>query len=108
MNVVDNMIRLQQRLIERRAKPQTVAMLDQYITLAQRVGGNEHTSQLKVLHRLMRTPEANRDTAIYNDLAGIEEELESARDELAREREAIEARPMPKLHKYYKNRKDHS
>ena len=106
MNISENMARLQQRLIERKAKPQTIAMIDKYITLAQQVGGNEHTSQLRVLHRLMRSPEASRDTTIYNDLVGLEEELEGIRAEQAREREALEARPMPKLKKFYKQQKE--
>ena len=104
MNVAENMVRIQQRMIERRAKPQTVAMLDRYITLAERMGGNEHVSQLKVLQRLMRAPEAASDTAIYNDLVGLEEELQVARDEREREREALDARPIPKTKKYYKER----
>ena len=106
MNIAENMVRLQQRLIERRAKPQTMAMLDKYINLAQQVGGNEHTSQLRVLHRLMRSPEASTDTSIYNDLAGLEEELEGIREEHAREREALDARPLPKLKKYYKQQRE--
>lgn len=105
MNIADNMTRIQQRLIERKAKPPTLAMLDRYITLAERAGGAEHSSQLRVLHRLMRTPEAARDTTIYNDLAGLEEELEVVREENAKEREALESRPVPKLKKYYKEQK---
>jgi hypothetical protein len=104
MNIAENMIRLQQRLIERRAKPQTVAMLDRYISLAEQMGGNEYTSQLRVLQRLMRAPEAAKDTSIYNDLVGLEEELEGIREQNAREREAFEARPIPKTKKYYKQR----
>ncbi|MDP9383036.1 MAG: hypothetical protein M3Q29_23440 [Chloroflexota bacterium] len=104
MNIAENMVRLQQRLIERRAKPQTVAMLDRYITLAQQMGGNEYTSQLRVLQRLMRAPEAAKDTTIYNDLVGLEEELEGVREQNAREREAFESRPIPKPKKFYKER----
>lgn len=106
MNIAENMVRLQQQLIERRAKPQTIAMLDRYITLAQQVGGNEYASQLRVLQRLMRAPEAAKDTSIYNDLAGLEEQLEGVRDQNAREREALEARPIPKTKKYYKEHKN--
>jgi hypothetical protein len=106
VNIAENMVRLQQKLIERRAKPQTVAMLDRYITLAERVGGNEYSTQLRVLQRLMRSPEAIKDTAIYNDLAGLEEELEEVREQNAREREALEARPLPKTKKYYKQQKN--
>lgn len=106
MNIAETMVRLQQQLIDRRARPQTIQMLDKYITLAERAGGNEHSSQLRVLHRLMRTPEAAQDTSVYNDLAGIEEELEVYREEQAREREALEARPTPKFKKYYKQQKE--
>lgn len=107
MNIAENMIRLQQKLIERRARPQTVAMLDRYISLAEQVGGNEHSTELRVLQRLMRAPEAAKDTGIYNDLVGLEEELEGVRERQQREREAMEARPVPKLKKYYKQQKEH-
>ncbi|MDP9353079.1 MAG: hypothetical protein M3P51_16275 [Chloroflexota bacterium] len=106
MNIAENMVRLQQQLIERRARPQTIAMLDRYITLAENVGGNEYASQLRVLQRLMRAPEAIKDTAIYNDLAGLEEQLEGVREQNAREREALDARPLTKPKKYYKEQKN--
>ncbi len=106
MNIAENLVRIQQRLIEKRARPQTVAMLDRYITLAEQASGSEHTSQLRVLHRLLRSPEASQDTAIYNDLVGLEEELEAYREEAAREREALEARPLPKTKKYYKQQRN--
>lgn len=106
MNIAENIVRLQERLVERKASTQTIRMLDRYRSLAEQAGGNEHSSQLRVLHRLMRSPEATRDTSIYNDLAGLEEELEVAREEIVREKEALEARPMPKLKKYYKQQKN--
>lgn len=106
MNIAENMIRLRQKLNERAARPQTIAMVDRYISLAEQVGGSEHSTELRVLQRLMRAPEASRDTGIYNDLAGLEEELEGVRERLQREREAVEARPIPKLKKYYKQQKE--
>ncbi len=105
LNIAENMTRLQEQLVSRHAKPQTLAMVDKYITLAQRMGGNEHTSQLRVLQRLMRAPEAAKDTTIYNDLAGLEEVLDGIRAENAREREALENRPIPKTKKFYKEQK---
>ena len=106
MNIAENMVRLRQQLQERKASPRTLAMVDKYISLAEKVGGSEHTSQLRVLQRLLRAPESSSDTAIYNDLVGLEEELEAVRDENAREREALDARPMPKLKKFYKQQKE--
>lgn len=106
MNIAENMVRLQRRLIERGARPQTVRMLDKYITLAERAGGSEHSTGLRVLQRLMRAPEATQDTAVYNDLVGLEEELEGAREQSQRERELLESKPLPKLKKYYKQHKD--
>ena len=109
MNIAENMGRLRDQLRHRGAKPQTIAMVDKYLALAQRVGGSEHSTGLKVLQRLMRAPEAAADTAIYNDLVGLEEELEAVRQENQREREAIEARPIPKPKKFYKQQsKDRS
>jgi hypothetical protein len=96
---------LQKRLRERGATPRTLAVIDKYKGLAERVAGNEHTTQLRVLQKLLRAPEAARDTTIYNDLVGLEEELEAVRDEHRREREALEARPIPKLKKHYKQQK---
>ena len=106
MNIAENLVRLQQRLIDRRAKPQTIAMVDKYISLAERAGGSEHSSQLKVLHRLMRSPDASQDTSIYNDLVGLEEELQAHREEQARERETLESRPMLKPKKFYQQQRD--
>ena len=102
MNIADSMARLQGRLIERRAQPRTIQMLDKYILIAQQAGGSEHTSELRVLQRLMRAPEAAKDTAIYNDLAGVEEVLEGVREQNQREREILDARPIPKPKKFYK------
>ncbi len=107
MNIADSMINLRQRLAARHARPGTLAMVDKYLQMAEQVGGSEHSSPLKVLHRLMRTPEASRDVGIYDDLVGLEAELEEARQETAREREAMESRPLPKTKKYYKQRKQH-
>ncbi len=105
MNIAENMTRLQEQLVSRQAKPQTIAMVDKYLSLAQRMGGNEHTSQLRVLQRLMRAPEAAKDTTIYNDLAGLEEVLDGIREVNAREREAMENRPISKTKKFYKEQK---
>lgn len=99
------MERIRERLRERDADATTISMLNKYIGLAQQVGGSEHSTQLRVLQRLMRTPEADRDMSIYNDLAALEEELEGIREANAREREALEARPLPKARKFYKQQK---
>jgi len=106
VNIAENLVRLKLRLVDKQAQPHTLEMLDKYITLAQKAGGSEHSTQLRVLHRLMRAPEAARDTTIYNDLVGLEEELEAYREASAREREAMEARPLPKTKKFYKQQRE--
>ncbi|ACZ41995.1 hypothetical protein Tter_1079 [Thermobaculum terrenum ATCC BAA-798] len=106
MNIYSNMLRIKERLQARSASPQTLKMMDKYISLASKVAGSEHTSTLRVLSELMKTPEALGNMSIYNDLAALEEELQQERIEIQKEREQIESRPIPKPKKYYKQHKN--
>jgi hypothetical protein len=55
---------------------------------------------------LMRTPEAHKNSAVYNDLTLIEEQLGVATAAAMAEREREEARPVPKDKKFYKAQRE--
>jgi hypothetical protein len=54
----------------------------------------------------MRTPAANKDVRIYNDLAKLEEQMVNRAAVAAQERAAVVDRPIPKDKKFYKAQKD--
>ena len=55
---------------------------------------------------VMRTPGANDNTVIYNDLARLEETLTTAASDYMARKAAEEAKPVPKTKKYYKELKE--
>jgi hypothetical protein len=55
---------------------------------------------------LLKTPLASQNVRVYNDLTRLEEQLATRADAAAREREALDARPMPKSKKFYKQQRE--
>jgi hypothetical protein len=108
MNVVEGLQTLRRRLDERGADPATLKHVDQIMQRAAlpAAAGANAPSLLQLVRMLMRHPTAASDNRVYNDLAGLEEQIENAaaiyREQQARE----DARPVPKTKKYYKELKE--
>ncbi|GBD20244.1 hypothetical protein HRbin28_00684 [bacterium HR28] len=108
MYLTDALQRIRQRLVENRARPETLALVDRVLATAERAGGEQAQvrSLLELVRRLMRTPEANSNVAIYDDLAVLEEQLAQQAAQAAAARAQQEERPLPKPKKYYRELKE--
>jgi len=108
MYLVDALQRVRQRLLENQARPETIQLVDGVLQTAERQGGEQAQvrSLLELVRRLMRTPAANANVGIYDDLAVLEEQLVAAASQAAAAREAEESRPLPKPKKYYRQLKE--
>lgn len=107
MNVVEGLQVIRGRLVENEAGPATLSMVDVFLERASHPKAQtaSATSQLQLVRLLMRTPAADANVRVYNDLARLEEEMEGAAAVMQARREEEEAKPVPKLKKYYKQKK---
>jgi hypothetical protein len=107
VNVQDGLKEIRQRLADNDANPATLKLVDAIEKRAAlpAAASAASASHLQIVRLLMRTPVASENPRVYNDLVRIEQELEERGAEV-RERIAEEdAKPVPKLKKYYKNKK---
>lgn len=105
MNVAEGLQRIRDRLDENDAQPATFKLVD---TIARQPGTDQAQvrSLLELVRRLMRTPVANSQFEVYNDLSHLEDQLSSVAAEAAARRAEEESRPLPKSKKYYKELKE--
>ena len=109
MNVVDSLERVRAMLEANGAEPVTLQAVDAVLANADRLSGGSAPrapSLLQVTRMLQRTPAASRDVRVYNDPTRLEEQLAARAETAAREREALDARPLPKSKKFYKAQKE--
>ena len=108
MNVVTGLERVREMLASNGALMVTLDTVDGVIENAERLpgGGSAQATMLQLIKMLMRTPAANKDVRIYNDLAKLEEQMVNRAAVAARERAAVVDRPMPKDKKFYKAQKE--
>ena len=108
MNAIEGLMQIRQRLENQGARSATLTAVDEVIQMAQRQPGGSQASARslgQLVKMLMRTPAANNNTQVYDDLTRLEEQLAEASARIQAEREAEESRPMPKSSKYYKELK---
>ncbi len=107
MNVRDGLIQIRTRLVERGARPATLQLVDD-MTKRASVPGAERAqgSMAQLVRMLARTPVANADVGVYDDLVGLQDELEGEAAVRAAEVAAEEAKPLPKSKKYYRQLKE--
>lgn len=107
MNARDGLVRIRERLVENGARPETLKLVD---TMISRASGSESESvqatQAQLVRLLIRTPVANGNVDVYDDLVRLEEEFQVATAARRAEAEAIANRPPPKSKKYYKQLKE--
>lgn len=107
MNVQDSLKEIRERLVDGNANPDTLKLVDAISKRAAlpAAASAASASHLQVVRLLMRTPAASGNPRIYNDLTRIEQELEERASEVRERIAEDDAKPMPKLKKYYKNKK---
>lgn len=108
MDLVEGLERIRERLIANDARPETIRLVNTIMQTADQPGaaGARVRSLLELVRRLMRTPVANSNVGVFDDLARLEEELEVAAAEAAQRRAAEESRPLPKPKKYYRAQRE--
>lgn len=107
MNVQDGLREIRERLVDQDANPATLKLVDAIEKRAAlpAAASAASASHLQLVRLLMRTPAATENPLIYNDLTRLEQELEERASEIRDRQAAEDAKPLPKLKKYYKNKK---
>lgn len=107
MKVQEGLREIRDRLIDNGAQSKSIQVVDVILQRASLPAASSAsaTSLLQLVRMLMRSPVANGDPTVYNDFVRIEADLEHRADEFRAIREADDARPAPKLKKYYKAQK---
>ena len=105
MRLADALDIIRERLVTNTAQPQTLRVVDLYRKRAAAADASV-PSLTKTLAMLMRTPETNGDSSVYNDLVLLEEQFQRANVIAQAEREREDNRPVPKLKKEYKAERD--
>ncbi len=108
MNVTEGLKIIRQRLDENGAADDTLAHVDQILKRASSpsAGGASAQSLLQLTRMLMRHPTASTNSFVYNDLALLEEQLETNAVSAAARAAAEASKPIPKTKKYYKDLKE--
>ena len=107
MNARDGLMRIRERLVQNNARPATLKLVDTMITRASGVESESvQASQSQLIRLLIRTPAANGDVGIYDDLVRIEDEVQEGAVRRMAEADALASRPVPKTKKYYKQLKE--
>ena len=111
MNVLEGLNAIRDRLDENGASPATIALVDQMRKRAAVPAAQAASAQslLQLVRMLMRTPVADANVTIYNDLVRLEDQLQVKAADFQERRAAAaaeEAKPLPKLKKYYKEQKE--
>jgi hypothetical protein len=105
MRVVDGLSTIRERLVANNAVPQTLTTVDAYIRRAEGTDASA-PSITQLVRMLMRTQEAHKSSAVYNDLALLEEQLATSTAAAMAERAKEESRPLPKDKKFYKAQRE--
>lgn len=108
MNVQDGLTTIRERLVDNDANPTTLKLVDTILQRAALPAASNASanSLLQLTRMLMRSPVAGADPKVYNDLVRVEEDLEGRSAEVRQRMAEDEARPLPKLKKHYRNKKD--
>jgi hypothetical protein len=107
MSIVYGLEQIRDRLVDAGADDATLALVDQILQRAgdPAMAGAPSQSQLQLVRMLMRTPVADDNIAVYNDLARLEEELDTAATARRSQQLEADSRPLPKSKKFYKEQK---
>jgi predicted RNA-binding Zn ribbon-like protein len=108
VNILNALERVRERLQENGARPETLSLVGTIQKTASTPGADraQVRSVTDLVRRLMRTPVANQNVGVYDDLAVLEEQLEAETAEFVEKKNEEESKPMPKSRKYYKQLKE--
>ncbi|MGC4191392.1 MAG: hypothetical protein QM589_09515 [Thermomicrobiales bacterium] len=108
MNVKDGLLEIRERLVDNGASAKTLALVDGVLKRASvpSASGANANSLLQLTRMLMRSPAADADPDVYDDLIQIEAGLQQRAEVFRAQRDAEDAKPLPKTKKYYKDLKD--
>ena len=108
MNVLEGLQQIRDRLLDNDADAATMEVVEAIMRRAAlpAAAPASATSSLQLVRMLMRTPAADTNVRVYNDLARLEEEIGNAGAAYRERLEAEAARPVPKTKKYYKDLKE--
>ncbi|MBA3275936.1 MAG: hypothetical protein H0T72_09085 [Chloroflexia bacterium] len=110
MNVKEGLEEIRGRLIRNGANPKSLQVVDAIMQRASLPAAQSASagSLTQMVRMLMRSPVADADPIVYNDFVKVEEELEVRSEEFRVQREAEDAKPIPKTKKFYKAQKEKS
>jgi predicted RNA-binding Zn ribbon-like protein len=108
VNILNALERVQERLQDNGARPETMNLVRTIHKTASTPGADraQVRSVTDLVRRLMRTPVANQNVGVYDDLAVLEEQLEAETAGFMDRKAEEDAKPMPKSRKYYKQLKE--
>lgn len=107
MNVRDGLVQIREQLVERDARLETIGLVDQMIKRASAPGTDKAQASLtQIVTLLARTPVANDNIHVYDELMDLRDDLEVTAQQRIAEAAAEEAKPLPKSRKYYKRLKE--
>lgn len=107
MNVKDGLLNIREQLVESDAREGTLALVDQMIKRASVPGADRAQASLgQLVTMLARTPLANDDVGVYDDLMQLKDRLDARSQQRAAEVAEEQAKPLPKSRKYYKRLKE--
>ncbi len=108
VNVAEGLRTIRGRLEASNADPLTLRLVDDISRRASLPAAQQANAQslVQLVRMLARSPVADANPRVYNDLVGLEEQLQNAGAIFRAEREAEDRKPDPKLKKFYKDKKE--
>lgn len=108
MNVLEGLQSIRERLIDNDADPETIQLVETIMKRAALPAAAPASAQslLQLTRMLARSPVANANMTVYNDLLRLEEELQTAGAAYHERVQADESKPVPKTKKYYKQQRE--
>ena len=108
MNVLEGLQNIHERLLDNGASPETLALVDTIMKRAALPAAAPAAAQslLHLVRMLARSPVANNNITVYNDLLRVEEEIQAAAQQYRERVQAEESKPVPKTKKFYRELKE--
>lgn len=109
MNAQTGLERIRDRLMEEGAGPATLRLVN---VMIQRASAPEMSSAQasipQLVRMLVRSEVARNDFSVYNDLVRLEEHVTDEATARAEAQRGLDARPVPKSKKFYKEQREKS
>lgn len=107
MNAQTGLERIRERLMEEGARPETLRLVNLMIQRASAPEMSSAQASIPQLVRMLVRSEASRnDFNIYNDLVRLEEHVTEEASARAEAQRGLDARPVPKSKKFYREQRE--